>query len=138
MLTQDDVATVRRLYAVLAAGDLDEAVACFHEDALWRLPGTGALAGVHRGRSAIQALFLRQVPLSGGTFRARLVDLAVGADYIVAVVHATAEHDDRRLDQSVCQLMRVQGGAIIEVRGHYSDEAQLNAFWGTAPARGDA
>jgi ketosteroid isomerase-like protein len=130
--TPEDVAVVRRLYDAVAAADLDAVAACFAEDAVWHLPGRGALAGTHRGWAAIRDdLLARQGPLSGGTFQARLLDLAVGTEYVVAVVHATADHAGRRLDQTVCQLMRVRAGKIVEVRGHYSDEAALDAFWGT-------
>ena len=131
MPTADDVAVVRRLYAAVAAGDLDAIAACFHEEAIWHLPGRGALAGTHRGWTAIRDdLLAKQGPLSGGTFRPVLLDLAIGDEYIVAVVHATAGHAGRRLDQTVCQLLRVQDGKIVEVRGHYGDEAALDAFWG--------
>ena len=131
MPTAEDVAVVRRLYAAVAARDLAAIEKCFDEDAVWHLPGTNALSGTHRGWFAIRDdLLARQGPISGGTFRAQLLDLAVGDQYIVAIVHATADHAGRRLDQTVCQLMRVEDGKIIEVRGHYSDEAQLNAFWG--------
>jgi ketosteroid isomerase-like protein len=133
MPTAEDVATVRRLYAAVAAGDLPAIAACFHEDAVWQLPGTNALSGTHRGWPAIRDdLLAKQGPISGGTFRAQLLDLAVGDRYIVALVHATAERAGHRLDQSVCQLMRVRKGKIVEVRGHYADEAALNAFWGPA------
>jgi ketosteroid isomerase-like protein len=44
----------------------------------------------------------------------------------------TAEHAGRRLNVTVCQLMRIQDGKIVEVRGHYSGEAALDAFWGTS------
>jgi ketosteroid isomerase-like protein len=57
----------------------------------------------------------------------------VGSEYIVAIVHATAERAGYRLDQTVCQLMRVRKGKIVEVRVHYADEAALNAFWGPVP-----
>ena len=134
MPTAEDVATVRRLYAAVAAGDLAAIGECFHEDAVWHLPGTNALSGTHRGWPPIRDdLLAKQGPLSGGTFRAQLLDLAVGHRYIVAIVHATAERAGHRLDQTVCQLMRVQEGKIVEVRGHYADEAALNAFWGLAP-----
>ena len=132
MPTEDDIAVVRRLYAAVAAGDLAAVGECFREDAVWHLPGKSAIAGTHRGWTAIRdELMARQGPLSGGTFRARLLDLAVGDHYVVAIVHATADHAGRRLDLTVCQLMRVQDGKIVEVRGHYSDEAALDAFWGT-------
>jgi ketosteroid isomerase-like protein len=99
---------------------------------VWHVPGRGALAGTHRGWDAIRDdLLAKQGPLSGGTFRARLLDLAVGTEAIVAVVHATAGHTGRHLDQTVCQLIRVHAGKIVEVRGHYADEAALDAFWGT-------
>jgi uncharacterized protein len=134
MPTAEDVATVRRLYAAVAAGDLSAIAECFHEEAVWHLPGVNSLSGTHRGWFAIRDnLLAKQGPLSGGTFRAQLLDLAVGSEYIVAVVRATADRAGQRLDQTVCQFMRVQEGKIIEVRGHYSDEAALNAIWGPAP-----
>ena len=79
MPTAEDVAVVRRLYAAVAAGDLAAIGECFHEDAVWHLPGTNPLSGTHRGWSAIRDdLLAKQGPLSGGTFRAQLLDLAVG------------------------------------------------------------
>jgi ketosteroid isomerase-like protein len=134
MPTAEDVAVVRRLYAAVVARDLAAIEECFHEDAVWHLPGTNALSGTHRGWSALRDILrAKQGPISGGTFRAELLDLAVGTEFIVAVVHARAERADLRLDQTVCQLMRVQEGKIVEVRGHYADEAALNAFWGPTP-----
>jgi ketosteroid isomerase-like protein len=136
MPTDVDIEAVRRLYDALAHQDMTAVATCFHPDAVWHIPGGGALAGTHRGWPAIRDdVFARQGPLSGGTFRARLLDLAVGDAYIVAVAYATAEHAGRQLDQSVCQLMRVEDGLIREIRGHYADVAQLDAFWGTATAR---
>jgi ketosteroid isomerase-like protein len=132
MPTEADVAVVRRFYSALAAGDLAAAGECFREDAVWHLPGTSRIAGAHRGWPAIRDDFLAKLSsLSGGTFRAQLLDLAVGTEYIVAIGTGTAEHAGRRLDVTVCQLMRVQDGKIAEVRGHHSDEAALDAFWGT-------
>jgi ketosteroid isomerase-like protein len=130
MPTEADVATVRRLYEALRAGDFAVVADCFHEDAVWHLPGDNPLSGTHRGWPAIRDdLFARQGPLSGGTFRAQLLDLAVGEEYIVAVVHATAQYELRVLDLTVCQLMRVHNGKIVEIRGHYASDAALDAFW---------
>ena len=65
----------------------------------------------------------------GGTFRAELIDVAVGRDYVVAIQHATAQFGGKSLDITGRQLIRLQDGLIAEVRGHYSDEAALDAFW---------
>src|SRR5215208_5467946 len=124
MPTAEDVAVVCRLYAAVATRDVVAIAEYFHEEAVWHLPGANPLPGTHRGWPAIRDnLLAKQAPLSGGTFRAHLLDLAVGDRYIVAIVHATAERADHRLDQTVCQLMRVRKGKIVEVRGHYADEA---------------
>jgi uncharacterized protein len=129
-VSEDDVATVRRFYAAFATRDYPTMEACFTADAVWHLPGRGALAGDHHGWQAIHADFLaRTGPLSGGTLRAGLLDVAAGTDHIVAIQHATAEHDGRRLDVTGCQLMRVEGGRIADVRGHYSDQYAFDAFW---------
>lgn len=112
------VYVVRRLYGAVAEGDLEAAGGCFAAEAVWILPGSSAVAGVHRGWAAIHDDFLAKLrPLSGGTFRARLLDVCVGDQHVVAVQHVTAEHDGRTLDVTGCQLMRIQDGRIIEVRG---------------------
>ena len=80
------------------------------------------MPGTHRGWPAIRHDFFAKLSsLSKGTFRAQLLDPAAGAEYIVAVGMGIAEHAGHRLDVTVCQLMRVQDGKIVEVRGHYWD-----------------
>jgi hypothetical protein len=132
-ITDGDVETVRRFYAAFAARDLETVRQCFAPDAIWHLPGRGAIAGDHRGWDAIRDDFLARVgPLSGGTLRAELIDVAVGVDYVVAVQHATADHDGRHLDVTACQLIRMEGQCIAEVWGHYSDQYAFDAFWQSA------
>lgn len=129
-LMNQDVETVRRFYAAVAARDLATAEACLAPDAIWHLPGNSPIAGDHKGWPAIRDNFLARLgPLSGGTFRAELLDVAVGQEYVVAVQHATAAHQGRQLDITGCQLMRVRDGRVTDVRGHYSDQSALDAFW---------
>ena len=121
---------VRRFYTALSDGDLPGMEACFATNAVWHLPGTSLIAGDHHGWIEIRDhLLARLGPLSGGTIRAELLDVAVGATYVVAVQHATASHKGRTLDVTGCQLMTIRDGQIQEIRGHYSDESALNAFW---------
>jgi uncharacterized protein len=128
-ITDSDVETVRRFYAAFAARDLETVRECFAADAIWHLPGRGAIAGDHHGWNAIRDDFLAKVgPLSGAPC-APLIDVAVGVDHVVAVQHATADHNGRRLDVTGCQLIRMEGGRIAEVRGHYSDQYAFDAFW---------
>ena len=124
------VETVRRLYAAIAVRDFPTMEKCFTPDAIWHLPGRNAISGAHRGWAAIRDDFLARIgPLSGGTLRVDLLDVTVGEQYVVAVQHATADYEGRRLDVTACQLIRVVGGRIVEVRGHYSDMEAMDAFW---------
>lgn len=124
------VEVVRRFYRAVADRDLEAARACFGEHAVWTIPGRSAIAGEHRGWDAIRDDFLARLgPLSGGTFRADLTDVAVGDEHVVAVQHATAQHGGKRLDITGCQLMSVEDGKIVEVRSHYSDQYALDDFW---------
>ena len=121
---------VRRFYQAVADVDFDVAERCFAPDALWHLPGRSPIAGDHRGWAQIRDDFLSKLgPLSGGTFRAELLDVAVGDTYVVAVQRATASRGERKLDITGCQLIRVSNGVIDNVRGHYSDQSALDAFW---------
>jgi hypothetical protein len=92
---------------------------CFAPEAVWHFPGKSAVAGDHRGRPAIRDAIrdfqARIGPLSGGTFRGGLLDVAVGEHYIVAVQHGSAQHEGRKFDVTACQLMRVEAGQIVEV-----------------------
>lgn len=127
-----DIEAVRRLYAAVAARDLGAAEACFATDAIWHLPGNSPIAGDHSGWPAIRDNFLAKLgPLSGGTFRAELLDVAIGQNYVVAVQRATGAYQGRRLDVTACQLIRIEDGRITDVRGHYSDQNALDAFWRT-------
>ena len=121
--------TARSVQAV-ADVDFDVAERCFAPDALWHLPGSSPIAGDHRGWAHIRDDFLSKLgPLSGGTFRVELLDVAVGDTYVVAVQRATASRGERTLDITGCQLIRVSNGIIQNIRGHYSDQTALDDFW---------
>lgn len=126
-----DASAVHRFYQAVADRDPVAAEACFAPGAVWHLPGSSAIAGDHVGWREIWDDFLSRLgPLSDGTFRADLIDVAIGERYVVAVQHATAHTDERSLDITGCQLMTLdEAGRITDVRGHYSDEAALDDFW---------
>ena len=124
------VEVVRQFYQAVADGDLEAAGTSFGEHAVWMLPGGGPIAGEHRGWAAIHDDFLAKLdPLSGGTLRVDLIDVAVGDRHVVPVQHATAKHRGKWLDITGCQLMKIEGGKIVDVRGHYSDQYASDDFW---------
>ena len=130
VISAADIDVVRRLYQAVNNRDLVAAEDCFAPDVVWHLPGDSPIAGHHHGWAEIRDQFMAKLgPLSGDTFRAELVDVAAGQHFVIAVQHATASHGGRSLDVTACQLITVRDGLIHEVRGHYSDQAALDAFW---------
>ena len=131
-VTSADAETVRRLYVAANAGDFATVESCLAPEGVWHLPGRNAVAGEHRSLPAVFEVFAKLAVLSGQTLRTELLDVAVGQNFVVAVQRATADYQGRHLDVTGCQLMRLEGGRIAEVWGHYSDQYALDAFFGTA------
>jgi len=120
---------VRRFYDAFAQGDMETVKSCFVHDALWHVPGRSPIAGDHQGADAIIRFLAKLKELSGGTFKAELTDVVANDSHAVALQHATGTRDTKRLDVTACQVMRIQDGRILEVRGHYSDQYALDDFW---------
>jgi len=109
-VTSADEQAVHRFYAAIVDRDMAAAESCFAPDAVWYLPGKSAIAGEHRGWSAIRDGVLAKLgPLSGGTLRIQLLDIAVGEEFAVAFPRKRApltggegrESGDVRLDGRV-------------------------------------
>jgi ketosteroid isomerase-like protein len=129
-MMEREVATVRKMYDAFGRRDWQAAGECFTADTVWHFPGRSILSGDYKGwDSILSGFFGRLGPLSGGTFRAELVDVLVGDNVAAAFQHATGRRNGKRLDVTVCQVMRFRDGLIADVRGHYSDLYHLDDFW---------
>ena len=125
-----DVDVVRRVYAAFATGDLEELEQCFARDAVWHEPGNNIYSGDRMGWPEIRdEVFALLGPLSRGAFRAELVDIAVGQEYVLAVHQGQGEHNGRILDSLSFQVFRVVRGRIQEVWSNYANQAEVDAFW---------
>ena len=125
-----DVDVVRRVYAAFATGDLEELEQCFARDAVWHEPGNNIYSGDRMGWPEIRdEVFALLGPLSRGAFRAELVDIAVGQEYVLAVHQGQGEHNGRILDSLSFQVVRVVRGRIQEVWSNYANQAEVDAFW---------
>lgn len=123
-----DGGVVRRLYDSVARGDVATLKDCFAQDAVWHIPGHSPIAGDHAGRDVILKILAGLRPLSGGTFKADLMEVLVGDSQVVALQHATGERDGKQLDVLACQLITTKDGKIASMRGFYSDQYALDVF----------
>jgi uncharacterized protein (TIGR02246 family) len=120
---------VRRIFAAFAEKQGFALRDLFAPDAVWVVPGDGAMAGVHRGREAIFR-FLAQLPKeTGGTYASQLVDVLASDGRAAALYRASGERHGRRLDLDQVLLFRINGGLVHEVLALPSDPAAFEAFW---------
>ena len=129
-ISEADVHVVRRVYEALATGDVDELDHCFARDAVWHEPGHNVYSGDRMGWSEIRDDFLSLLgPLSRGAFRAELVEIAVGQEYVVAVHRGQGERNGRVMDSLSFLVFRLVRGRIQEVWSNYANQAEVDAFW---------
>jgi len=125
-----EVHVVRRAYAALQGGDMDELEQCFARDAVWHEPGDNIYSGDRVGWPQIRDEVLALLgPLSRGAFRAELMDIAVGQEYVVAIHRGQGQHNGRILDSLSFQVLRLVRGRIQEVWSTYVNQAEVDAFW---------
>lgn len=125
-----DVEVVRRAYAALAAGDMDELESCFARDAVWHEPGNNIYSGERVGWPEIRDELLALLgPLSHGTFRTELLDITVGEKYVAGVHRASGEQKGLTRDSMSCHVFLVAWGHIQEVWATHAQQALVDAFW---------
>ena len=125
-----EVHVVRRAYAALQGGDMDELEQCLARDAVWHEPGDNIYSGDRVGWPQIRDEVLALLgPLSRGAFRAELMDIAVGQEYVVAIHRGQGQHNGRILDSLSFQVLRLVRGRIQEVWSTYVNQAEVDAFW---------
>jgi uncharacterized protein (TIGR02246 family) len=125
----ENEAVVRRIFAAFAEKQGFALRDLFAPDAVWVVPGGGAMAGVHRGREAIFRFLARLPKETGGTYSSQLVDVLASDGRAAALYRASGERHGRRLDLDQVLLFRIEGGLVHEVLALPSDPTAFDAFW---------
>jgi ketosteroid isomerase-like protein len=125
----ENEALVRRIFDAFARRQGLALRHVFADDAVWRVPGGGAMAGVYRGREEILRFLARLPKETDGTYGSRLIDVLASDDRAAALYRAHGERGSRRLDLDQVLLFRIEGGLVHEVLALPSDPAAFEAFW---------
>jgi hypothetical protein len=120
---------VRRIFDAFARRDVFALRGLFAPDAVWAVPGDGAMAGVYRGREEIFRFLGRLPKETAGTYRSRLVDVLASGERAAALYRASGERRGRRLDLDQVLLFRLEDGLVQEVLALPSDPAAFEEFW---------
>jgi len=125
----ENEAVVRRIFDAFARKQGFALRDLFAPDAVWTVPGTGVMAGVHRGREQIFRFLARLPKETGGTYASRLVDVLASETRAAALYRASGERHGRRLDLDQLLLFGLEAGVVRDVLALPSDPVAFDEFW---------
>jgi ketosteroid isomerase-like protein len=99
------------------------------ENVVLHAPGRNPLGGGVRGRDNVYECLRRMADLSQGTFEAVSTSLSGNGDFVALLHRVTATRAGRRLDQTLAELWRFEGGKCVEVWAQFSDPVAWDEFW---------
>jgi uncharacterized protein len=112
-------------------GDQATLGAIISPNVIWHQPGNNQFSGEHRGIANVGPMLGKMMEVSKGTFAITRADhYMANDDWVVITIEFAGEHDGIKLKQAGVDLVRIEGGKIVEVRLFSSDQAQEDTFWG--------
>lgn len=129
MPAAENAALVRRIFEAFARREGMALRGLFAEDAVWVVPGQGAMAGAHRGREAIFRFLARLPKETDGTYRSELVDVLASDERAAALYRARGSRCGRTLELDQLLLFRIEDGLVREVLALPSDPGAFESFW---------
>ncbi len=100
-------------------------------DVVWHQPGSNQFSGTHRGMADVGAMLGKMMEVSKGTFAITRADsYMANGDCVAITIEFGGEANGIKLKQPGVDLIRVDGGKIVEVHLFSSDQEQEDAFWG--------
>jgi uncharacterized protein len=123
---------VRRGYEAFGKGDMDTLATLMTDDVAHTIPGNNPIAGEHKGRDAVFAMYGQIGELSGGTYRADVESVeAKGDNTVVSTHHGTGERAGKTLDVRETLTFTIESGKITKIESSFTpdDEAAEDAFW---------
>jgi ketosteroid isomerase-like protein len=121
---------VKQGYELFTAGDMDGLKKIFTPDFVHSTPGNSQVSGNYEGPDAAIGLYGKLFELSGGTFKVDLKSVKADGDKVAATHQATAERDDKKLDQQEVLTFTVKDGKLARLDEKPSDQAAYDDFWG--------
>jgi uncharacterized protein len=125
----DNETLVRRIFEAFARKEGFSLRGLFADDAVWTVPGRGAMAGVYRGREEIFRFLARLPRETDGTYGSELLDVLVSEDRGAALYRARGRRKGRALELDQVLLFRISGGLVRQVLALPSDPAAFEEFW---------
>jgi ketosteroid isomerase-like protein len=129
MAEQPNQLLVRRGFEAFTTGDIETLVEIIADDAVQIMPGNNIIAGEHKGRDAILALYGRLFEETAGTLNVILEGTYAAGNNVVAIYRGTATRNGRSLDQRNALVFEIQHGQAVRLTDMPDDLDAVDAFW---------
>ena len=121
--------TVRRGYQAFNSGDVDTLLDIFAADVVQHVPGDGPLAGTYKGPEAVLSYYARISDLTGGTFRAHLIDVhGDGLGHAMSLHQSSMERNGERRISRGSILFSFVGNKVHDALELHADLPGDDAF----------
>ena len=125
----ENTALVRRIFDAFAQKEGFALRGLFAEDAVWRVPGRGVMAGVYHGRDEIFRFLSRLPRETDRTYSSELRDVLASEARAAALYRARGTRRGRVLELDQVLLFRIDEGLVREVLALPSDPEAFEEFW---------
>ncbi len=120
---------VRRIFDAFARREGLALRGLFAEDAVWTVPGRGAMAGTYRGREEIFRFLARLPKETDGTYGSELVDVLASETRAAALYRARGARHGRVLELEQLLLFDIADGLVRRVLALPGDPDAFEEFW---------
>lgn len=129
--TMNHIEIAKTYIKAVQTGDQATLGAIISPDVTWHQPGSNQFSGTHRGMAAVGPMLGKMMAISQGTFAITRADhYMVNGDWVAITLEFAGKANGIQLKQPGVDLIRIEGGKIVEVRLFSSDQAQEDSFWG--------
>jgi uncharacterized protein len=127
----NNIEIARTYIKAVQTGDQATLGSLIAADVIWHQPGNHQFSGTHRGMALVGPMLGRMMEVSKGTFAITRADhYMANGDCVAITLEFAGEANGLKLRQPGVDLIRIEGGKIVEVWLFSSDQAQEDAFWG--------
>lgn len=115
----------------IQTGDQASLGSLISPNVVWHQPGQNRFSGTHKGMAAVGPMLGAMMEVSKGTFAITRADhYMANGDWVAITIEFAGEAHGLTMKQAGVDLIRIEGGKIVEVKLFSSDQAQEDAFWG--------
>lgn len=121
----------RSYFHAVQTGDMATLGDLLDAGIVWHQPGANQYSGDHRGRDVVFQMIGAMMGASQGTFAIdQLHSLMANGDLVAAQIHFSGSRGDTSMAMDGVDVLRLEGGKIVEMWLFSGDQHAEDIFWG--------